>query len=269
MFYVPQKSLYFLYCGYKVARSADRPGKGSYWTLHPECFGMFDNGCFLRRQRRFRCPRKEALRSIVRHQARSAMSTSMSTTEMPPCREVSAAAGSMPRLIRGERLKSRDCRQLPIPVGYSWLPGDIYTAGISGPPRSTFASTGMTSCTRPCDAQPGQCACASTVLDDVTRCGCSYRQRSAFSISRIIADNAMTSSMFCPGPTDFRFAERLRRATEAGSCEHKMAATRSLNYDHDVIQQLSTSDSRGLYYRHDVISGLTVHKYHTANRVIF
>jgi len=228
---------------------------------------MFDNGCFLRRQRRFRCPRKEALRNIVRHQTRSAItSNSMLPGETLPCRGVAAAAaGSMPRLIQADRLKSRDCRQLPIPVGHAWRSGDIYPAGISGgPPRSTFA-TGVTSYARPCDARPAQCAC---VLNHVTGCGCCDRQRSAFSISRIIADQTMTSPLG-HAPTDFRFAERLRRASEGGSCEHKMAATRTWHYDHDVIQQLSTSDARGLYYRHDVISGLTVRKYHTANSVIF
>jgi len=230
---------------------------------------MFDNGCFLRRQRRFRCPRKEALRNFVRHQTSSATSTSISTTAMPTLDDVPAATGSFPRLVPSTRLKSRDCRQLPVvPGGYGWPSCDMYTTGTSGPTRSTIA-TGMTSCTRHCDAQLAQCACASTMPDYVTGCGCCHRQRSAFSISRIIADNAMTSSMFCSAPADFRFAERLRRATEGGSCdrEHKMAATRTWHYDHDVIQQLSTSDARGLYYRHDVISGLTVHKYHTANSV--
>jgi len=42
-----------------VARSADRPGKGSYWKLHPDSSNMFENGCFLRRQKRFKCPRRE------------------------------------------------------------------------------------------------------------------------------------------------------------------------------------------------------------------
>ena len=232
---------------------------------------MFENGCFLRRQRRFRCPRKEALRNAVKEQARSAASTLM-LTEVPPCSEVAATSTDpMPTLIPIDRLKSRDCRQISLPVSHGWRSGDIHTGGISGPPRSTFA-TGVTSYTRPCYGQPSMsahCACASTVLDHVTGCECCHGQRSAFSISRIIADNAMTSPMFCPGQADFRFAERVRRATSGGNCEQKMSATRSWHYDHDVIQQLSTSDARaGLYYRHDVISGLTVRKFH-ANSVIF
>ena len=46
----------------QVQRSADRPGKGSYWKLHPLSGNMFENGCFLRRQKRFKCPRKEMMK---------------------------------------------------------------------------------------------------------------------------------------------------------------------------------------------------------------
>jgi hypothetical protein len=56
-------SLSFNDCFVKVPRSPDRPGKGSYWTLHPDSGNMFENGCYLRRQKRFKCPKKETLRS--------------------------------------------------------------------------------------------------------------------------------------------------------------------------------------------------------------
>lgn len=50
-------SLSFNDCFLKVPRSADKPGKGSYWTLHPHAGNMFENhGCYLRRQKRFKCP---------------------------------------------------------------------------------------------------------------------------------------------------------------------------------------------------------------------
>lgn len=38
----------------KVPRRPDRPGKGSYWTLHPKAFDMFANGSLLRRRKRFK-----------------------------------------------------------------------------------------------------------------------------------------------------------------------------------------------------------------------
>lgn len=47
-------------CFVKVARDDKKPGKGSYWTLDPDSYGMFDNGSYLRRRRRFK--KKDALR---------------------------------------------------------------------------------------------------------------------------------------------------------------------------------------------------------------
>lgn len=41
-----------------MARSPDKPGKGSYWTLHPDSGNMFENGCYLRRQKRFKCEKQ-------------------------------------------------------------------------------------------------------------------------------------------------------------------------------------------------------------------
>uniref|UniRef100_A0A915EDU6 Fork-head domain-containing protein n=1 Tax=Ditylenchus dipsaci TaxID=166011 RepID=A0A915EDU6_9BILA len=49
-------SLSFNDCFVKVPRTPDRPGKGSFWTLHELCGDMFENGCFLRRQKRFKLP---------------------------------------------------------------------------------------------------------------------------------------------------------------------------------------------------------------------
>ena len=52
-------SLSFNDCFLKVARSPERPGKGSYWSLHPDAGNMFENGCYLRRQKRFKCLKRE------------------------------------------------------------------------------------------------------------------------------------------------------------------------------------------------------------------
>ncbi|VDP87178.1 unnamed protein product, partial [Echinostoma caproni] len=59
-------SLSFNDCFVKVSRSPDKPGKGSYWTLHPESGNMFENGCYLRRQKRFKDPKREAVRRTQR-----------------------------------------------------------------------------------------------------------------------------------------------------------------------------------------------------------
>ena len=46
-------------CFVKVARDDKKPGKGSYWTLDPDSYNMFDNGSFLRRRKRFK--KKDAI----------------------------------------------------------------------------------------------------------------------------------------------------------------------------------------------------------------
>ncbi|KAK9499852.1 hypothetical protein O3M35_002810 [Rhynocoris fuscipes] len=47
-------------CFVKIPRDDKKPGKGSYWTLDPDSYNMFDNGSYLRRRRRFK--KKDALR---------------------------------------------------------------------------------------------------------------------------------------------------------------------------------------------------------------
>ncbi|XP_064620632.1 forkhead box protein B1-like [Lineus longissimus] len=47
-------NLSFNDCFIKIPRRPDRPGKGSYWALHPCCGDMFENGSFLRRRKRFK-----------------------------------------------------------------------------------------------------------------------------------------------------------------------------------------------------------------------
>ncbi|XP_077556871.1 forkhead box protein B1-like [Haemaphysalis longicornis] len=51
-------NLSFNDCFIKIPRRPDRPGKGSYWALHPGCGDMFENGSFLRRRKRFKLPRQ-------------------------------------------------------------------------------------------------------------------------------------------------------------------------------------------------------------------
>ena len=67
-------SLSFNDCFLKVPRTPDKPGKGSFWTLHPESGNMFENGCYLRRQKRFKCDRKDG-----RHSQKSSSSVSASS----------------------------------------------------------------------------------------------------------------------------------------------------------------------------------------------
>ena len=59
-------SLSFNDCFIKVPRTPDKPGKGSFWSLHPDSGNMFENGCYLRRQKRFKCEQRQALRRLSR-----------------------------------------------------------------------------------------------------------------------------------------------------------------------------------------------------------
>ena len=95
-------SLSFNDCFVKVSRSADRPGKGSYWTLHPDSHNMFDNGCYLRRQKRFKCPKKEAMRQA--HKAAAAAAAAATVNGHDPVGEGSSSPGSTPAAQSGEEV---------------------------------------------------------------------------------------------------------------------------------------------------------------------
>ncbi|XP_041454579.1 forkhead box protein C2-B-like [Lytechinus variegatus] len=41
-------------CFVKIPRDDKKPGKGSYWSLDPDSYNMFDNGSYLRRRKRFK-----------------------------------------------------------------------------------------------------------------------------------------------------------------------------------------------------------------------
>lgn len=69
-------SLSFNDCFVKVPRTPDKPGKGSFWTLHPDSGNMFENGCYLRRQKRFKDDKKEHIRSTHKSPSHSIEATS-------------------------------------------------------------------------------------------------------------------------------------------------------------------------------------------------
>uniref|UniRef100_H2ZHN9 Fork-head domain-containing protein n=1 Tax=Ciona savignyi TaxID=51511 RepID=H2ZHN9_CIOSA len=41
-------------CFVKIPRDDKKPGKGSYWTMDPDAYNMFENGSYLRRRKRFK-----------------------------------------------------------------------------------------------------------------------------------------------------------------------------------------------------------------------
>ena len=49
-------------CFVKIPREPGNPGKGNYWTLDPASEGMFDNGSFLRRRKRYKRQHSDLLK---------------------------------------------------------------------------------------------------------------------------------------------------------------------------------------------------------------
>ncbi|XP_007577139.1 PREDICTED: forkhead box protein I1-like [Poecilia mexicana] len=87
-------------CFRKVARGDGDPGKGSYWTLDPDCGKRFDNGSFRRRRKRksdkkpsssepsSKCPSMHCSSSTLPHSNSSSSSLNFlvpdSTSSIPP-----------------------------------------------------------------------------------------------------------------------------------------------------------------------------------------
>ncbi|PSN42634.1 Protein fork head [Blattella germanica] len=94
-------SLSFNDCFVKVPRTPDKPGKGSFWTLHPDSGNMFENGCYLRRQKRFKDDKKEAQRQAHKQtspQAPDGKKTPQQTHEDGHHKDKSAGSSSDPSL---------------------------------------------------------------------------------------------------------------------------------------------------------------------------
>ena len=73
-------------CFIKVPRDDKKPGKGSYWSLDPDSYNMFENGSFLRRRKRFK--KKDAVKEkediMKRHMAASAVVAGAAASASPP-----------------------------------------------------------------------------------------------------------------------------------------------------------------------------------------
>ncbi|XP_041911117.1 hepatocyte nuclear factor 3-beta isoform X4 [Arvicola amphibius] len=91
-------SLSFNDCFLKVPRSPDKPGKGSFWTLHPDSGNMFENGCYLRRQKRFKCEKQLALKEAAGAGGGGGKKTAAGRAEGDTClRAESSGAGALAR----------------------------------------------------------------------------------------------------------------------------------------------------------------------------
>ncbi|CAH1796923.1 unnamed protein product [Owenia fusiformis] len=159
-------NLSFNDCFIKIPRRPDRPGKGSYWALHPMCGDMFENGSFLRRRKRFKTLRAqislpESVRqsldqahAYLQHQAKiglQAQSMSQSITQTPryqPYTPPTSTAFKQPFTIENiiapdnkNSAASPRVQMLPHPslTGYTALPGFPNSLSL----RHPFAGTSL------------------------------------------------------------------------------------------------------------------------------
>ncbi|XP_052618008.1 hepatocyte nuclear factor 3-gamma isoform X1 [Peromyscus californicus insignis] len=128
-------SLSFNDCFVKVARSPDKPGKGSYWALHPSSGNMFENGCYLRRQKRFKLEEKVkkgngAASTTTRNGAVVGPATSATTAAatVVPSQARPQPAPPEPEAQSGEDVGALDCASPPSSTPYFTgleLPGEL------------------------------------------------------------------------------------------------------------------------------------------------
>ncbi|XP_062857501.1 forkhead box C1-B [Trichomycterus rosablanca] len=79
-------------CFVKVPRDDKKPGKGSYWTLDPDSYNMFENGSFLRRRRRFK--KKDVLKEKDEIQNKETQAQTGEAQQSVKLREIKTENGS-------------------------------------------------------------------------------------------------------------------------------------------------------------------------------
>ncbi|XP_063307857.1 forkhead box protein C1 [Pelobates fuscus] len=95
-------------CFVKVPRDDKKPGKGSYWTLDPDSYNMFENGSFLRRRRRFK------KKDVIKDGAKEDKERLMKDHAAQPCsaqRQPSQAGGEQeggPQPVRIQDIKTEN-----------------------------------------------------------------------------------------------------------------------------------------------------------------
>ena len=128
-------SLSFNDCFVKVARSPDKPGKGSYWALHPSSGNMFENGCYLRRQQRFKLEEKATKGTASAGRSGSAAGSATSAATAAPTAVTSPAQPQPPpppppepEAPSGDDVGGLDCASPPSSTPYFTgleLPGEL------------------------------------------------------------------------------------------------------------------------------------------------
>ncbi|XP_043287014.1 fork head domain-containing protein crocodile [Venturia canescens] len=93
-------------CFVKVPRDDKKPGKGSYWSLDPDSYNMFDNGSYLRRRRRFK--KKDALKEKEEALKRQGIVTEKRLEDTKPMLTGGSIQSSD---LSAKKLGAMDCKQ--------------------------------------------------------------------------------------------------------------------------------------------------------------
>ncbi|XP_016334044.1 forkhead box C1-A-like, partial [Sinocyclocheilus anshuiensis] len=96
-------------CFVKVPRDDKKPGKGSYWSLDPDSYNMFENGSFLRRRRRFK--KKDALKDKDERNVKEAPSRQQNQQNQTNRDQEQSAPGSQP--VRIQDIKTENGTSTP------------------------------------------------------------------------------------------------------------------------------------------------------------
>ncbi|KAK3743756.1 hypothetical protein RRG08_043488 [Elysia crispata] len=134
-------NLSFNDCFIKIPRRPDRPGKGSYWALHPMCGDMFENGSFLRRRKRFKLRQMQLLQMQMQQMENAGIGSSGSSCRPPPSPDMLQAMKSPSSLEAAAYIQEAAVRAR---IQQSWASSAAAAAAASrfqqpytSPPTST------------------------------------------------------------------------------------------------------------------------------------
>ncbi|XP_030066807.1 forkhead box protein C1 [Microcaecilia unicolor] len=96
-------------CFVKVPRDDKKPGKGSYWTLDPDSYNMFENGSFLRRRRRFK--KKDVAKEAGKDDKEQRQAKGQQQQQQPA--EPEGAAGNTQPPVRIQDIKTENGTSSP------------------------------------------------------------------------------------------------------------------------------------------------------------
>lgn len=190
-------NLSFNDCFLKVPRRPDRPGKGAYWTLHPNAINMFENGSLLRRRKRFKLHKADKDLLETELAALSSMNRMMQQQQQPAVTNIPSAsttvsvAGPSPRgpgspvippVPANPALPAPGQAMPNMPNPMMAYPGIPYGMGFPYNPAAFFPVYGYNPMLHPTSSPIGK-----------PEAHASSKPKRSFTIASLIADDSHTS----------------------------------------------------------------------------